>query len=198
MRHACRPLGALLAIVAGAAAAAPAAAAPPTTTQPLQDAIKVGNAGSGIRQHLRALQQIADRPGANGTRATGTQGHEDSVAYVKAQLDATGYYNVTTQPFTATVFTQLAPSTLATTPAPSGGWIEDTNFATMEFSAAGTVTNASLVSIDFTEPTRTASASSAGCEASDFPAGGIAGKVALIQRGTCDFGQKVVNAQTAG
>ncbi len=51
--------------------------------------------------------------------------------------------------------------------------------------------------IDFTEPTTTASASSAGCEAADFPAS-LAGKVAVIQRGTCDFGLKAKNAQDRG
>jgi hypothetical protein len=198
MSYGRRPLGALLAIAATAALASPAHAAPPTDTQALQDAVKVGDGGSGIRRHLKALQEIADRPGANGTRATGTQGHEDSVAYVKQQLEATKYFNVSTQEFTAKVFHQLGPSTLSSTPAPSGGWIEGTNFDTMEFSGSNAVSNAPVVSIDFTEPTTSASASSAGCEASDFPAGGIAGKIALIQRGTCDFGLKVVNAQTAG
>ena len=68
----------------------------------------------------------------------------------------------------------------------------------MEFSGSGTVTDAPIAVVDFTEPTTTASASSAGCEASDFPAGGLAGKVAVIQRGTCDFGLKVQNAEDAG
>ena len=36
-----------------------------------------------------------------------------------------------------------------------------------------------------------------GCEAADF-AGFPAGNIALMQRGTCDFAVKVVNAQTAG
>src|SRR5690349_7438801 len=125
MSHARRPLGALLAIAGGAVLAGPAAAAPPTDTRALQGAVRVGDRNSGIRKHLKALQQIADKPGANGTRATGTQGHEDSVTYVKQQLEATGYFNVSTQPFTATVFRQLAPSTLSTTPAPAGGWIEE-------------------------------------------------------------------------
>jgi Zn-dependent M28 family amino/carboxypeptidase len=198
MRKVSRPIAAIVAVAASVALAGPASGAPPTNTQALQDAVKVGNGSSGIRRHLKTLQEIADRPGANGTRATGTQGHEDSLAYVKQQLEATGYYNVSTQPFQATVFNQLGPSTLSTTPSPSGGWVENTNFATMEFSGSGSVANAPLVSIDFAEPTATASTSNAGCEASDFPAGGIAGKVALIQRGTCDFGLKVVNAQSAG
>ena len=75
-------------------------AATPTDTTALQDAVVVGDAAGtfGIREHLRVLQEIADEPGANGTRATGTQGHEDSVEYVVSQLD-TSYWNVTTQPF---------------------------------------------------------------------------------------------------
>jgi Zn-dependent M28 family amino/carboxypeptidase len=39
--------------------------------------------------------------------------------------------------------------------------------------------------------------STSGCEASDFPAA-VAGKIALIQRGTCTFRQKAENAQAAG
>jgi len=45
-------------------------------------------------------------------------------------------------------------------------------------------------------PTPTPSSSS-GCTAADF-SGFVPGRVALIQRGTCTFGTKVVNAQAAG
>jgi hypothetical protein len=83
MRKGLRPLGAVLSVAVAATLAGSASAAPPTDTQALQDAVKVGNDSSGIRKHLRQLQEIADLPGANGTRSTGTQGHEDSVAYVK-------------------------------------------------------------------------------------------------------------------
>jgi Zn-dependent M28 family amino/carboxypeptidase len=117
---------------------------------------------------------------------------------VKSQLEATGYYNISTQPFIASVFTALAPPTLSATPAPAPAWVADQDFEYMEFSGNGAVTNAPVAVIDFTEPTSTASASSSGCEASDFPAGGIAGKVAVVQRGTCDFGLKAQNAENAG
>jgi hypothetical protein len=93
MRKGFRPLGVMLAIAATAALPATASAAPPTDTQALQDAVTVGNNSSGIRSHLRALQQIADRRGANGTRATGTQGHEDSVTYVKPALHGVGLHS---------------------------------------------------------------------------------------------------------
>ena len=188
MNRGLRPFGALVAVASVAALAGPASAATPTDTTALQSAVKVGNDKSGIRSHLKQLQLIADRPGNNGTRATATQGHEDSVAYVKKQLATAGaYWRVTEQPFSTSVFEELAPPTLSSTPAASPAWVANTDYATMDASGSGVVSGAPLVSIDFAEPTTTASTSTAGCEAADFPAS-LAGKVALIQRGTCDFG----------
>jgi Zn-dependent M28 family amino/carboxypeptidase len=196
MRKGLRPVAAVLGVAVAASLAGTASAAPPTNTQALQDAVKAGDGNSGIRKHLRQLQVIADQNG--GTRSTGTSGHEASVAYVKQQLEATGYYNVSTQPFTARVFNELAAPTLSATPAASPAWAVDQDFEYMDFSGSGSVSNAPIAVIDFAEPTTTASTSSAGCEASDFPAGGLAGKVAVIQRGTCDFGLKAQNAEDAG
>ncbi len=197
MHRTIRPLAAV-AIAAGALGAAPARAATPTDTTALQRAVSVGDDTSGIRRHLRQLQLIADRPDNNGTRATATQGHEDSVKYVEQQLaTAGGYWHVYEQPFTAAIFEELAPPTLTSVPSPSPAWTAGTDFATMDASGSNAISGAPLVSIDFTPPTTTASASSAGCEAADFTTS-LTGKVALIQRGTCDFGLKAKNAQDRG
>ena len=68
----------------------------------------------------------------------------------------------------------------------------------MDASGSGAVpAGTPIVVIDFAEPTTTASNSTAGCEAADFPAS-LTGKVAVIQRGTCDFGLKAKNAQDRG
>ena len=118
-----RRLSAFVVIIALVGVAGTAQGATPTDTTALQDAVVVGDAAGtfGICEHLRALQEIAD--GANGgNRATGTQGHEDSVEYVVSQLD-TSYWNVTTQPFTADVFTELAPPVLAATPPADPAWV---------------------------------------------------------------------------
>jgi Zn-dependent M28 family amino/carboxypeptidase len=197
MYRAIRPLAAV-ATVAAAVVAVPARASTPTDTTALQRAVVVGSNTTGIRRHLLQLQLIADRPGNNGTRATATQGHEDSVKYVEQQLaTAGGYWRVYEQPFSAEIFEELAAPTLTSVPSPSPVWTAGTDFATMDASGSGALSGAPLVSIDFAEPTTTASTSNAGCETTDFPAA-LTGKVALIQRGTCDFGLKAKNAQDRG
>jgi Zn-dependent M28 family amino/carboxypeptidase len=194
-----RPLAAVAAIAAAVGMAGTAHAANGIDTTALQNAVKVGNDKSGIRSHLKQLQLIADRKGNNGTRATATQGHRDSMAYVEKQLATTnGYWKVSEQPFSASVFTELADPTLSSVPAASPAWVANTDYATMDASGSGTVPAGTPIAvIDFTEPTTTASASSAGCEDGDFPAS-LAGKVAVIQRGTCDFGLKAQKAQQRG
>ena len=189
------PIGTALAVLATATIAGPAVAATPTDTGPLQDAVRVGNDSSGIRGHLKKLQGIATANG--GQRSTGSAGHEKSADYVLAKLKATGYYNVSSQPFVATVWNELAAPTLSATPAPPSPWAANTDYATMSGSGSGAVSDAPIAVIDFTPPTSQASTSSAGCEAADFPAS-LAGTVAVIQRGTCDFGLKAKNAQDRG
>ena len=65
----------------------------------------------------------------------------------------------------------------------------------MTYSASGDTGDQAIVPVDinFDAPASTTS----GCEAGDF-AGFPAGAIALIQRGTCTFAVKAVNAQTAG
>ena len=193
-----RPLAAAVAVAAAAGMAGSAQAANGVDTTAVQKAVTVGNGKAGIRSHLKQLQLIADRPGNNGNRATATQGHRDSAAYVEKQLATTGgYWKVSEQPFVADIFEETAAPTLTPNPAPSSAWQANVDFATMDASGNGIVPESPIAVIDFTAPTTTASASSAGCEAADFPAS-LAGKIAVIQRGTCDFGLKAKNAQDRG
>jgi Ca2+-binding RTX toxin-like protein len=65
------------------------------------------------------------------------------------------------------------------------------------FSGAGNVTAAArFVDIQI-PPTPTPNTSTSGCEAADF-AGFPAGSIAVVQRGTCTFATKALNAQAAG
>ena len=88
-----RPLAAAVAIAAAAGMAGSAQAANGVDTTAVQ---RGGHGRQRTRRasarHLKALQLIADRPGNNGNRATATQGHRDSAAYVEKQLATTGGY----------------------------------------------------------------------------------------------------------
>ena len=66
----------------------------------------------------------------------------------------------------------------------------------MQYSGSGDVT-ARIQAVDLTLPPTPEPSSTSGCEASDF-AGFPACSVALVQRGTCTFGEKAQNARAAG
>jgi len=153
----------------------------------LRDAVTLAN----IRAHQQEFQAIADANG--GTRVAGTPGHDASAEYVFNLLDAAGY-NVSYQEFQFDFFQELTPATLEqTAPNPEVyGYAVD--FFTMDYSGSGDVT-APVQAVDLLLPPTGGSTS--GCEASDF-AGFTAGNIALIQRGTCDFSVKAINAEDAG
>jgi Zn-dependent M28 family amino/carboxypeptidase len=67
----------------------------------------------------------------------------------------------------------------------------------MEYSGDGDVTGLIVPAKDVVIPPSPTPGSTSGCEDSDFPAE-TTGNVALIQRGTCTFGEKIQNAEEAG
>lgn len=139
---------------------------------------------AGVREHQAAFQAIADANG--GVRAAGTPGYDASLAYVKGKMEAAGY-NVSLNAFP---FTYVALPTLRQI-APLVASYESGSFTGTGY---GNVTAAiTAVDINLVPPR----ANTSGCEAADF-AGFPAGNIALIQRGTCTFAQKALNAQAAG
>ncbi|MDT7787960.1 MAG: hypothetical protein QOF58_6379 [Pseudonocardiales bacterium] len=147
---------------------------------------------NGVLRHLDALQAIAN---ANGDRAAGRPGYQASVNYVVSRLNAAGY-SPTVQAFD---FTYLEDNSRLDVVAPTPiSYRKDLDFTYTDFvpRAEGDVTGA-LQAVDLVLPPTPAPSSSSGCEAADF-AGFVPGKIALIQRGTCNFTVKVANAQAAG
>jgi Zn-dependent M28 family amino/carboxypeptidase len=181
------------AAIAGMLVAAPAAsAAPPTDSSALRSAVTP----AGILAHEQALQAIADAN--DGTRASGTPGYDASLAYVKGKLDATGYFTTRVQEFDFAFFSETAPPVFERVSPSPRTYANPGDFVTMEYSGSGDVTAAvQEVNDNQFPPGPTASSSNAGCETADF-AGFVAGRVALIQRGTCDFAVKARNAEAAG
>lgn len=147
-----------------------------------------------VFKNLQDLQDIAD---ANkGNRSSGQPGYDKSASYVAKTLKSYGW-DVKREKFNFDAFFQDAPSVFErTTPNPRV-FAEETEFSTMEFSGSGDVTG-ELVAVDLTIPPAAEPSSSSGCEASDFTGLNLTGKVALMQRGTCDFSVKVKNAAAAG
>ena len=137
----------------------------------------------GVTKHLKALQAIADANG--GTRATETPGYRASVDYVVDVLEKSGW-SADIVPFTYnatdTVLQQITPTSVAHPHAGATGTGE------------GDVT-AAVVPVDVNLAGDRANTS--GCEAADF-AGFPVGSIALVQRGTCAFAVKAINAEAAG
>ena len=169
-------------------AAAPSGQTTFAASQPLRSNVKLRN----VRAHQAALQAIADAHGGN--RAAQTAGYDASVAYVADQLRDAGYF-VEIRDFqypdaaNATITLQrLSPTPKTYNPGP--------DFLAMQGGNDGTA-QGTLQPVDLVLPPTPAPSSTSGCDASDF-VGFSAGSIALIQRGTCTFNQKALNAMAAG
>jgi Zn-dependent M28 family amino/carboxypeptidase len=145
----------------------------------------------GVLEHEQALQDIADDN--DGTRASGTEGYDESLEYVEQRMQRAGY-TTSRQPFSFHAFAEEGPSVLAQTAPGSVTYVQGTDFGATPQSEPGDVT-AAVTAVDLQlGPGNT---STSGCEAADF-ANFPAGNIALIQRGTCTFMQKGNNAGAAG
>ena len=148
--------------------------------------------------HMVQFQAIADaNPGPDGhaSRNSGEPGYKASADYVAKVMKEAGY-NVTIQTYTFPYFAFTAIPTFSEDSPTARTFVLDTDFSAGP--AAGTVVGKTVEAAGgiIIPPTATPSSAS-GCTAADF-AGFVAGNVALVQRGTCTFGTKALNAQAAG
>lgn len=141
----------------------------------------------GVREHQAAFQAIANANG--GIRAAGTPGYDASVAYVAERLTQAGW-RVARHVFP---FLYQAPAELQQLSLVSA------DYQTGAFTGTGSgVVTGAVIPVDISlVPPR---ASTSGCEAADFAGLDFSGPgdIALIQRGTCAFADKALNAQAAG
>lgn len=170
-----------------------ASAAPPTDTVSLRDAVTV----AGVQTHLAEFQEFANL--SDGTREASTLGYQLSADYVAGAMEAAGY-EVTRQTFEYNFYEELAaPVVTGTSAGFPFTYTNGVNISTMDYSGAGTVTGVvqgvdnNIVPLPVGQPDST---SSAGCADADFA--GFTGDIALIQRGTCFFYEKIANAVEAG
>ena len=168
---------------------------PPASGQPNPDSsqLRAAVTPEGVFRHLESLNKIAADHG--GERASGTPGYQASVDYAVGLLKDAGY-RISIQPFDFAFFDELSPSELERVSPDPKTFGNSTDFATMLYSGSGHTT-AQLQPVDVTIPPTPTPSSTSGCEAADF-AGFTPGNVALIQRGTCFFRDKALNAMAAG
>ncbi|MFB7469906.1 M28 family metallopeptidase [Kitasatospora sp. NPDC056184] len=133
---------------------------------------------------LEALQRIARRNGGN--RVAGSAGHDQSARYVYEQARRAGL-KVSKQEFEYTYFQELSERFSVVSPQ-----AEDIAIKAMTYSVGGPENGLgaplAVVPVDATT----------GCEAADYAAGAVTGKIALIRRGGCSFAVKQAAAADAG
>ena len=176
---------------AGAISSAACNARPNSTPKKLVECINTND----LWQHMQALQSIADaNPGPDGhpSRNAGEPGYKASVDYVARLMSQAGYHvTIQTYKFDYFVFTTTPTMSEVSPTAHDYGLSTEFNPGL----SIGTTTAALQPAGGILIPSTGGSTS--GCAASDFT-GFVAGRVALVQRGTCTFSQKVQNAQDAG
>ena len=176
---------------AGAVSSRACNARPNATPKKLVACVKTDD----LWQHMRAFWQIAqDNPGPDGhpSRNSGEPGYKASVDYVARLMRRAGY-KVTIQPYTFDYFAyQGVPSMRELSPtAHDYALVTEWNPGRSIGSATADLQPAGGILIPST------GGSTSGCAPSDFT-GFVAGRIALVQRGTCTFDQKIQNAQAAG
>lgn len=140
-----------------------------------------------LRVHAEKLYEIAghsNKSYGHPTRVIGSKGHWSTLGYIKKQLHSLGdYYNVTVQPFKA--FMGEVYSFNATI----DGKVPD-SLVEMDMSPATPhkkpVTGELVAVLNF------------GCSESDYIDADVDGKICLIQRGQCAFGDKAKFAAQFG
>jgi hypothetical protein len=151
-----------------------------------------------LMAHMQAFQNIADAfPGADGhpSRNSGEPGYLASALYVKDKMEAAGYdVKLQKYKFTYTSY-DGTPSWSEVSPTEQS-FVVGTDWN--PGASNGTATGETVQNVGGTViPPTPAPSSASGCTAGGFSEF-TAGNIALIQRGTCTFGTKVLNATAAG
>ncbi|KAK3318055.1 hypothetical protein B0H66DRAFT_556128 [Apodospora peruviana] len=127
-----------------------------------------------LRAGAEKLQAIANANG--GTRVFGSAGHNATVDYIFDTLTSLGYYDVVKQPFTE-IYSAGTGSFAV------NGEAIVSNI--MTYTPSGSVTAQVIAVPDL------------GCTPEVYPVE-VAGNIALVERGTCNFAAKALSAKMAG
>jgi hypothetical protein len=151
-----------------------------------------------LTNHMQAFEDIAiANPGPDGhpSRNSGELGYWKSVQYVAGLMTDAGY-NVTIQPYTFLYYAYTSIPTLSEISPTATDFVLNRDWTAGQ--STGTATEKTIQPAGgIIIPPTSAPSSASGCTSADFN-GFVAGNIALIQRGSCNFGVKIQNAEAAG
>jgi Zn-dependent M28 family amino/carboxypeptidase len=150
-----------------------------------------------LKDHMQAFENIAiANPGPDGhpSRNSGEPGYWASVQYVATLMQQAGY-DVTIQPYTFLYYAYKSIPTLSEVSPTPTSFVLNTDWTPGQ--STGTATAAIQPAGGIVIPPSATPSSSSGCTSTDFN-GFVPGRIALIQRGSCNFGVKIQNAEAAG
>ena len=152
---------------------------------------------SDLINHMQAFEDLAiANPGPDGhpSRNSGEPGYWASVQYVANLMQQAGY-DVTIQPYTFLYYAYKSIPTLSEVSPTAADFVLNSDWTPAQ--STGTTTAAIQPAGGIILPPTPTPSSSSGCTSADF-GGFVAGHIALIQRGSCNFGVKIQNAEAAG
>src|SRR5690242_7188510 len=148
-------------------------------------------------KHMVDFQAIADTylgPDGHPSRNSGEPGYAASVAYVADLMSQWGY-DVKVQTYTFDYFAYTGIPALSEVSPNAHSYVLNEEWSSGQ--SLGSVTADLQPSGGFVLPPTPESSSTSGCTPADFT-GFTPGRIALIQRGGCNYGVKVLNAEAAG
>lgn len=128
-------------------------------------------------------------------RAAGSAGYDASVSHVTAELAKTDF-TVTEQDVVFRHFAETGNPVLERTAPTARTYAPNDDFITFTYSGSGNVTAEIAFLNPMIPPGVNANDSDDGCNQAGFA--NVSGKIAVIQRGTCEFREKALNAQKSG
>src|SRR5918911_4162480 len=147
-----------------------------------------------IMQDFQAIANANPGPDGHPSRNSGEPGYKASADYVAAKMQAAGY-NVVEQPYTFEYYAYKGVPTFNEVSPTAHSYALGSDWGPGR--SLGVASAAIQPSSGIILPPTATSSSTAGCSTTDFT-GFVPGRIALIQRGGCNFGVKVQNAQGAG
>jgi Zn-dependent M28 family amino/carboxypeptidase len=145
--------------------------------------------------HAKALERISLSNTLS--RSSASPGYVQAMEYIRGNLGSSGL-TIWEQRFEYRFFMETKDPVLSMISPRQEAYVWETDYRTMTYSGIGDVTAEIVFVTPVFPPGAEPNTSTDGCEAADFQGINLTGKIAVIQRGTCNFIEKVANAESRG